>query len=141
VPKAEPLAGTTLIAPEESGSTGSLEVAVPDEWEIKPDDLMLGPRIGIGSFGEVFRGTWRYTDVAVKKLIDQELSGRMLEEFRMETSIMKRLRHVNILLFLGAVSIPGHLVSSHSQCASKPFLGARWGWCQRDCFGLPMMSQ
>jgi len=48
--------------------------------------------------------------VAVKKLIDQELSGRMLEEFRMETSIMKRLRHVNILLFLGAVSIPGHLV-------------------------------
>ena len=48
--------------------------------------------------------------MAVKKLIDQELSGKLLDEFRMETSIMKKLRHVNVLLFLGAVSIPGHLV-------------------------------
>ncbi len=35
---------------------------MPDEWEIKPEELKLGPRIGIGSFGEVFRGSWRYTD-------------------------------------------------------------------------------
>lgn len=32
-----------------------------------------------------------------------------LQEFRRETSIMKKLRHVNVLLFLGAVSHPPHL--------------------------------
>jgi hypothetical protein len=132
VPKAEPLAGTTHIAVEEAGSSGRLGVALADEWEIKPDELKLGPRIG---------GSWRYTDVAVKKLIDQDLSGRMLDEFRMETSIMKRLRHVNILLFLGAVSIPGHLVTSHPHAMRQStLLGAWWGVVPnggRGCLGLP----
>ena len=32
-----------------------------------------------------------------------------LQEFRRETSIMKKLRHVNVLLFLGAISHPPHL--------------------------------
>jgi hypothetical protein len=45
-----------------------------EEWEIQPDEIVLGPRIGIGSFGEVYRGIWRQTDVAVKRLLDQEVS-------------------------------------------------------------------
>ena len=31
------------------------------------------------------------------------------QEFRRETSIMKKLRHVNVLLFLGAISQAPHL--------------------------------
>ena len=45
-----------------------------EEWEILPEEIVLGPRIGIGSFGEVYRGIWRQTDVAVKRLLDQEVS-------------------------------------------------------------------
>lgn len=80
-----------------------------EEWEIQPDEIVLGPRIGIGSFGEVYRGIWRQTDVAVKRLLDQEVSHQMLDEFRQEISIMKRLRHPHIVQFLGAVTQPPHL--------------------------------
>ena len=80
VPLAEPLADTAKV-PSSDGSSVSNEV--PDEWEIKPEELKLGPRIGFGSFGEVYRGSWRYTDVAVKKLIDQELSPSLLEVLSM----------------------------------------------------------
>lgn len=48
------------------------------EWEIEADELTLGPRIGIGSFGEVFRGTWRHTDVAVKRFLEQDLSPQVI---------------------------------------------------------------
>ena len=48
------------------------------EWEIEADELELGPRIGIGSFGEVFRGTWRHTDVAVKRFLEQDLSPQVM---------------------------------------------------------------
>lgn len=80
-----------------------------EEWEIEPDEIVLGPRIGIGSFGEVYRGIWRQTDVAVKRLLDQEVSQQMLEEFRQEIYIMKRLHHPHIVQFLGAVTQPPHL--------------------------------
>lgn len=75
VPLAEPLAETSEVPSEDAPS----DIEVPDEWEIRPEELKLGPRIGFGSFGEVYRGSWRYTDVAVKKLIDQELSPSLLE--------------------------------------------------------------
>lgn len=50
-----------------------------DEWELGPEELMLGPRIGIGSYGEVYRGSWRHTDVAVKRLLEQDLSEHVME--------------------------------------------------------------
>ena len=39
----------------------------------------MGPRIGIGSFGEVYRGSWRHTDVAVKRLLEQEYQPAMVK--------------------------------------------------------------
>ena len=50
-----------------------------DEWEIAPEELLLGPRIGVGSFGEVYRGSWRHTDVAVKRLLEQEFSHNVMQ--------------------------------------------------------------
>jgi hypothetical protein len=37
-----------------------------------------------GSYGEVYRGDWHGTAVAVKKFIDQDITGEALEEFRSE---------------------------------------------------------
>lgn len=82
---AEPLASVSLIPEHRAGSsesirhvelTGAME---PDEWEIEADELELGPRIGIGSFGEVYRATWRHTDVAVKKILEQDLSPQLMQ--------------------------------------------------------------
>lgn len=50
-----------------------------DEWEIPSEEIELGPRVGIGSFGEVYRGTWRLTDVAVKRFLEQDLKPENIE--------------------------------------------------------------
>jgi hypothetical protein len=73
------------------------------EHEIHWEEITLGERIGIGSYGEVYRGEWRGTEVAVKRFLNQDISGEALEEFISEVRIMKRLRHPNVVLFMGAV--------------------------------------
>lgn len=79
------------------------------EWEIPWEDLQICERIGLGSYGEVYRADWNGTDVAVKKFLDQDLSGDALELFRCEVKIMLRLRHPNVVLFMGAVTRPPNL--------------------------------
>ncbi|VAI84553.1 unnamed protein product [Triticum turgidum subsp. durum] len=56
------------------------------------------------SFGEVYRGEWHGTEVAVKKFLQQDISSDILEELKAEVRIMKRLRHPNVVLFMGAVT-------------------------------------
>ncbi|CAA6659406.1 unnamed protein product [Spirodela intermedia] len=82
------------------------DVALDDvaEFEILWEDLTLGERIGLGSYGEVFHGELHGTEVAIKKFLQQDISGDALEEFRSEVQIMKRLRHPNVVLFMGAVT-------------------------------------
>ncbi|RCV20969.1 hypothetical protein SETIT_4G101100v2 [Setaria italica] len=87
------------------------EITLDDvaEFEIQWEDLTLGERVGLGSFGEVYRGEWHGTEVAVKKFLQQDISSDALEEFRTEFGIMRRLRHPNVVLFMGAVTRVPHL--------------------------------
>ncbi|KAK8645085.1 hypothetical protein V6N13_118938 [Hibiscus sabdariffa] len=78
------------------------------EWEIPWEDLQIGERIGIGSYGEVYKAEWNGTEVAVKKFLDQDFSGDALVQFKCEVEIMLRLRHPNVVLFMGAVTRPPH---------------------------------
>ncbi|KAL6605894.1 hypothetical protein ACP70R_041547 [Stipagrostis hirtigluma subsp. patula] len=82
------------------------EITLDDvaEFEIQWEELTLGERVGLGSFGEVYKGEWHGTEVAVKKFLQQDISSDALEEFRTEIGIMKRLRHPNVVLFMGAVT-------------------------------------
>ncbi|XP_026420963.1 probable serine/threonine-protein kinase SIS8 [Papaver somniferum] len=79
------------------------------EWEIPWEDIQTGERIGLGSYGEVYHADWNGTEVAVKKFLDQDLCGDALEQFRCEVRIMLRLRHPNVVLFMGAVTRPPNL--------------------------------
>ncbi|XP_010498195.1 PREDICTED: serine/threonine-protein kinase EDR1-like [Camelina sativa] len=79
------------------------------ECEILWEEVTVAERIGLGSYGEVYRGDWHGTAVAVKKFIDQDITGEALEEFRSEVRMMRRLRHPNIVLFMGAVTRPPNL--------------------------------
>ncbi|KAL3843986.1 hypothetical protein ACJIZ3_001389 [Penstemon smallii] len=79
------------------------------ECEIIWEDLVIGERIGLGSYGEVYNADWNGTEVAVKKFLDQDFSGAALDEFKREVRIMRRLRHPNVVLFMGAVTRPPNL--------------------------------
>uniref|UniRef100_A0ACD5ZRE8 Uncharacterized protein n=1 Tax=Avena sativa TaxID=4498 RepID=A0ACD5ZRE8_AVESA len=82
------------------------DIAMDDvaEFEIQWEEITLGERVGLGSFGEVYRGEWHGTEVAVKKFLQQDISSDILEELKAEVRIMKRLRHPNVVLFMGAVT-------------------------------------
>ncbi|PHU05541.1 Serine/threonine-protein kinase CTR1 [Capsicum chinense] len=80
-----------------------------DEFNIPWDDLVLREKIGAGSFGTVHRADWHGSDVAVKILMEQDFHAERLKEFLREVAIMKRLRHPNIVLFMGAVIQPPNL--------------------------------
>ncbi|XP_019155902.1 PREDICTED: serine/threonine-protein kinase EDR1 [Ipomoea nil] len=74
------------------------------KYEINWEDIRLKEEIGQGSFANVYRGIWNGSDVAVKVYFGNEYSERTLLDYKKEIDIMKRLRHPNVLLFMGAVS-------------------------------------
>ncbi|KAK1616186.1 hypothetical protein QYE76_021703 [Lolium multiflorum] len=92
-------------------STKTISSVMDDvaEYEISWEDLEIGDRIGLGSYGEVYHADWNGTEVAVKKFLDQDVSGVALEQFKCEVRIMSRLRHPNVVLFLGYVTHPPNL--------------------------------
>ncbi|CAK9272810.1 unnamed protein product [Sphagnum jensenii] len=102
-------------SPEEDSSRYSREklvehaVAFAKEYEIPWEDLLIGERIGQGSYGKVYRADWQGSDVAVKVFLDQHVQMEAIEEFKAEVAIMRRLRHPNVVLFMGAVTKPPNL--------------------------------
>ncbi|WOL16428.1 serine/threonine-protein kinase STY46 [Canna indica] len=97
------------------GSTSSSAIHKVDmdtdclDYEISWEDLTIGEQIGQGSCGTVYHALWYGSDVAVKVFCKQEYSDDVILSFRQEVSLMKRLRHPNILLFMGAVTSPYRL--------------------------------
>ncbi len=77
---------------------------IKEDLELTHDDLVFHQKLGEGSFGIVYRGTWRDTDVAIKQVKVEALDGEALSEFQSETKIMQSLRHPNVVLFLGATN-------------------------------------
>ena len=103
--------GAAVDSPESSSPASLLSIAV--DLSIAADEIQLGERIGIGSYGEVHRGLWRGTEVAVKRFLDQDLSQHLMREFETEVDLMRRLRHPNVILLMGAVTKTPNSVNRH----------------------------
>ncbi|XP_078045033.1 serine/threonine kinase raf oncogene [Augochlora pura] len=94
-----------LLAPRES----------IEDWEIPADEILIGARIGSGSFGTVYKAHW-HGPVAVKTLNVKIPTDAQLQAFKNEVAVLRKTRHVNVLLFMG--------------CVSKPQLAIVTQWCE-----------
>jgi serine/threonine protein kinase len=69
--------------------------------EINYSEVDCQEKIGAGGFGDVYKGIFRGTEVAIKKVLADKLSKDAVEELTKEAEIMSGLRHPNVVLFMG----------------------------------------
>ena len=67
-----------------------------EDWEIPADEILIGPRIGSGSFGTVYRGHW-HGPVAVKTLNVKDPTPAQLQAFKNEVAVLRKTRQVSKL--------------------------------------------
>jgi serine/threonine protein kinase len=76
-----------------------------DELEIDPSKIARGELISHGFSAEVFKASWKGTEVALKELHwNSKLPEKKVEAFRKELTMMLKFRHPNLVLLMGAVT-------------------------------------
>uniref|UniRef100_A0A8C6M3K9 non-specific serine/threonine protein kinase n=1 Tax=Nothobranchius furzeri TaxID=105023 RepID=A0A8C6M3K9_NOTFU len=78
-------------------------------WEVPYREVNVQKRIGTGSFGTVYKGKW-HGDVAIKILKVKEPTPEQLQAFKNEMQVLRKTRHVNILLFMGFMTKPNFAI-------------------------------
>ncbi|KAA8523422.1 hypothetical protein F0562_009845 [Nyssa sinensis] len=87
----------------------SLDFDISTLQIIKNEDLEELRELGSGTFGTVYHGKWRGTDVAIKRIKKSCFTGRSSEqerliiEFWREAEILSKLHHPNVVAFYGVV--------------------------------------
>ena len=87
-------------------SNGFSPELLEERWEIDGDEITREePCIGRGSFGTVYKGKW-HGPVALKELNIKNPTPAQLEAFQNEVVVLKSIRHINVMLFMGYVLKP-----------------------------------
>ncbi|XP_018450227.2 serine/threonine-protein kinase STY46 isoform X1 [Raphanus sativus] len=93
--------------------TAKDHVSIPtdgtDVWEINLQHLKFGHKIASGSYGDLYKGTYCSQEVAIKVLKPERLDSELEKEFAQEVFIMRKVRHKNVVQFIGACTKPPHL--------------------------------
>ncbi|WVZ65752.1 hypothetical protein U9M48_015067 [Paspalum notatum var. saurae] len=94
-------------------NTAADRVEIPtdgaSEWEIDVKLLKFGNKVASGSYGDLYRGTYCSQDVAIKVLKPERINADMQREFAQEVYIMRKVRHKNVVQFIGACTKPPNL--------------------------------
>mmetsp|Transcript_19105 Transcript_19105/g.34762 ORF Transcript_19105/g.34762 Transcript_19105/m.34762 type:complete len:891 (-) Transcript_19105:3049-5721(-) len=85
--------------------TNDEENAMDPRWLVTMEELKCGDLLGMGSSCSVYKGFYRRTRVAIKMLRNTQASN-LTKEFYREIAAMSRLRHPNLVLFMGACVSP-----------------------------------
>ncbi|KIZ01398.1 Serine/threonine-protein kinase CTR1 [Monoraphidium neglectum] len=100
----------------------------PDDWEIDINQLHIDSKVAVGSFSNLYKGFYCGQEVAVKILKDLGDDAAQYNEFLQEVAIMRKVRHKNVVQFIGA-------------CTRKPNLcivfeymshGSVYDWVRRE---------
>lgn len=73
-----------------------------DVWEIDTRLLKVENKVGSGSYGDLYRGTYCSQEVAIKVLRLERITPDMVRDFSQEVYIMRKIRHKNVVQFIGA---------------------------------------
>ncbi|XP_026393985.1 serine/threonine-protein kinase STY46-like [Papaver somniferum] len=92
---------------EQSGSEQTSDhVKIPtdgtDVWEIDAAQLKFENKVASGSYGDLYKGTYCSQEVAIKVLKPERVNEDMQQEFAQEVYIMRKVRHKNVVQFIGA---------------------------------------
>jgi serine/threonine protein kinase len=83
---------------------------IKDEWKLDLSEIKLEKAVGSGRSGNTYSAWWRGTRVAAKIVDASQQNGglgeELLNEFHREVAVVSKLRHPNIVLFLGAALHP-----------------------------------
>ena len=72
-------------------------------WEVRREEIELtGPELGAGGWATVTVAKFRGAQVAVKRFHNQIISRHNVQLFQREMNIAARLRHPNLIQFIGA---------------------------------------
>ena len=72
-------------------------------WAVRRDEIELtGPELGVGGWATVTVAKFRGARVAVKRIHNQIISRHNIQLFQREMNIAARLRHPNLIQFIGA---------------------------------------
>ncbi|KAB2004292.1 hypothetical protein ES319_D11G188100v1 [Gossypium barbadense] len=108
-----------------------------DVWEIDARQLKIENRIASGSYADLYRGTYCSQEVAIKVLKPEQITREMLREFSQEVYIMRKIRHKNVVQFIGACT------RSPNLCIVTEFMarGSIYDYLhkQRGVFKLPSL--
>ena len=106
-----------------SGSLASAAAAAaagaPTWVALRYEDISVGEQIGGGGVGLIHRGRLGREAVALKTLFDARVDARLKQEFLDEVLVLSRLRHPNIVKFLGANVQPPHLFFAMELCTTS----------------------
>ncbi|GFY89834.1 ACT-like protein tyrosine kinase family protein [Actinidia rufa] len=73
-----------------------------DVWEIDPQLLKFERQVASGAYGDLYKGTYCSQEVAIKILKPDRVNSDLLREFAQEVFIMRKVRHKNVVQFIGA---------------------------------------
>ncbi|XP_040369783.1 uncharacterized protein LOC112183502 isoform X2 [Rosa chinensis] len=90
-------------------ATRELQCCVQPFQTIKNSDLEFIKELGSGTYGTVYHGKWKGSNVAIKKIkpscfTDGVLEDRLLADFWKEAHILGQLHHPNVVAFYGVVT-------------------------------------
>ncbi|GJR78025.1 probable serine/threonine-protein kinase drkD [Tanacetum coccineum] len=97
------------VGPITDNTIAEIQAGIHGLQSIRNADLEEISELGCGTFGNVYHGKWRGTDVAIKRIKESCFAGiptehdRLTKDFWREAQILSQLHHPNVVALYGVV--------------------------------------